>query len=331
MLNKLLPKESKNRKLVQKIYYESLVPKRLSKNFTSLNNKQAIQLKESFIKNLYPNSSLPQSTIDNHYEDLVGRHKDHQIKIIPWIDSICSLKGSKILEIGCGNGTSTVALAEQGAIVTAIDIDENLLNDAKIRCEIYNLKVDFHLMNATEVSKLLSHNEYDMIIFYAVLEHMTYDERLIAIKETYDMLPVGCFWCIIDTPNRLHYYDSHTTMMPFFHWLPDELAIKYAKFSSRSEFKKSFEDVVIDDEKKLEFLRWGRGMSYHEFELSVMPIEKLKIKSTLSDFLIKRSFAYYLLEKLSLNYSYISFFQKKYPHIHSGFFQPFLNIIIQKD
>lgn len=326
MLNKLLPKGSKIRKKAQEYYYNWLVPRQLSPNFIQINEQQTSELKNS-LTNHFTHS--PES-LEAQLQGLNERLSDHRLKIIPWLESIQHLRGARILEIGCGNGTSTVALAEQGAIVTAIDIDEPLLADAKNRCAIYNLSVEFHLMNATEVAALLPNKQFDMIIFYAVLEHMTYKERLSAVKSTFDMLQSGGFWAIIDTPNRLHFYDSHTAMMPFFHWLPDELALKYTQFSDRSEFKNSFAKVTIDEDKKLEFARWGRGMSFHEFELSLMPVNRLQIVSTLSQFLTKRSIVYYFLEKITPNARFIAFFKKQYPQIHEGFFQPYLNIIIRK-
>lgn len=327
MFNKLFPKGSKNRTRAQEIYFNSLVPKSISEHFIEVDAHHVNQLKASLKQNCYTYSS--DAEIDLHYAALNSRLRDHRIKIVPWLASVRTLKGAKILEVGCGNGTSTVALAEQGAIVTAIDLDEGLLNDAINRCKTYDVTVEFHLMNVIDASTLLKHKQYDMIIFYAVLEHMTYDERLVAIKSTYAMLPQGGLWIVIDTPNRLHYYDSHTSMMPFFHWLPDELALKYASHSSRSEFKGSFEDVLVDDSKKIEFARWGRGMSFHEFELSLMPIGQLKIISTLSDFLIRRSLLYNFATSITPNAKYVHFLKKQYPQIHAGLFQPYLNLIVE--
>lgn len=326
MLNKLFPKGSKIRRKAQERYYNWLVPRQLSNNFIQINEQQTSELKNSLISHFTPSPE----NLEEQFKGLNERLNDHRLKIIPWLASVQPLKGARILEIGCGNGTSTVALAEQGAIVTAIDIDESLLADAKNRCTTYKVSAEFYLMNATEAATLLSGNQYDMVIFYAVLEHMTYNERLMAIKSTFDMLPLGGYWIVIDTPNRLHFYDSHTAMMPFFHWLPDELAISYTQFSNRIEFKNSFDKVSIDEDKKLEFARWGRGMSFHEFELSLMPVSDLKIVSTLSDFLTKRSLIYYVFDKMTPNARFAAFFKKLYPQIHDGFFQPYLNIILRK-
>jgi SAM-dependent methyltransferase len=55
--------------------------------------------------------------------------------VIPWLDEAKSLAGADVLEIGCGTGSSTVALAEQGANVVAVDIDDKALVSRAIGVE----------------------------------------------------------------------------------------------------------------------------------------------------------------------------------------------------
>jgi len=81
----------------------------------------------------------------NDLDDHLFSRLDNDRKLkIPWLDDVKKLEGSNILEIGCGTGVSSVALAEQGANVTAIDIDSLALIDAKNRCDIYGVNVNFH-------------------------------------------------------------------------------------------------------------------------------------------------------------------------------------------
>lgn len=323
MLNLLFPRGSKSREKLRYWYYFRHVPKKLSRNYIHFDSEKGAG--DSTINSENTKPSSQESDI------LAIRFKDHRSKTIPWLDSVKPLKGLRILEIGCGNGTSTVALAEQGAIVTAIDIEPGLLHDAEERCRKFGVNVRFYLMNATDVPKSFSGEQFDMILFFAVLEHMTYSERLSAIRATYTMLQPGGLWCVAGTPNRLHYYDSHTAMMPFFYWLPDELAIRYASFSTRQEFGSRFENEPDPtDERKLEFARWGRGMSYHEFEISLGPLSTLNIVSSLSGFMNKRDILYKLTTRLSSNGKYKALLSKLYPAIPNCLFDPFLYLIIQK-
>src|SRR3954465_742961 len=72
-----------------------------------------------------------QQDLQNHLFNRLRRDRE---EVIPWLDGSRTIRGSRVLEIGCGTGCSTVALAEQGADVVAIDIDEPSLAVAKQRC-----------------------------------------------------------------------------------------------------------------------------------------------------------------------------------------------------
>nr|WP_295923779.1 class I SAM-dependent methyltransferase [uncultured Dyadobacter sp.] len=313
-------------------YYDLHIPEKLSRNFISLPADKTALLAESLMANVYSSNKAADSVeVQQQSREMEVRLRNHRTRIIPWLNSVKPLKELRILEIGCGNGTSTVALAEQGAIVTAIDIENGLLKDAEERCRIYGLNATFHLMNATEVAASLSSEKYDIIMFFAVLEHMTYAERLAAISQTYHMLSPGGLWCVIGTPNRLHLYDSHTSLLPFYYWLPDELAIRYASRSPRGEFAARFDqDIEPTEEQKMEFARWGRGMSYHEFELAIGPLSELNIVGSLTGFLKKRDIVYRLASRYSSNGRYKSFLKRLNPNIHECFYDPFLDLIIRK-
>jgi len=332
MMNKIFRKGSKSRKKLQDWYYKIHIPSELSRNFIHLDDDKQVLLRKSLVENAFGSAKALSSPDVEYYTDVLAtRFNNHRSQVIPWLNSVKPLKGLRILEIGCGNGTSTVALAEQGAIVTAIDIEEGLLKDAEERCRVYGVKASFRLLNANEVATSLAGEEFDMIMFFAVLEHMTYDERQAAILQTYNMLAPGGLWSVIGTPNRLHYFDSHTAMLPFYFWLPDELAMKYASFSPRPEFADRFGPAHIPtDEQKLEFARWGRGMSYHELELALGPLQDLKIVSSLAAYLKKRDLVYRTIHKLTNNGRYSAFFRKFYPQINAGFFDPYLDLIIEK-
>lgn len=184
----------------------------------------------------YLTSVAGQEDLKDH---LTGRLDSFRLSVIPWLNSVRPLENSKILEIGCGTGISTVALAEQGAKVTAIDVVEDSLIVAKKRCEVYGLNVELMLANSTEVHNLLAGQDFDFIIFFACLEHMTHNERMLAMKNTWEMLATDSLWCLVDTPNRLWHYDQHTAHLPFYSWLPDDLAFAYSRFSPRVMHQKS--------------------------------------------------------------------------------------------
>jgi S-adenosylmethionine-dependent methyltransferase len=265
----------------------------------------------------------------NDLQDHLHRRLDNFRKtVIPWLSDARSLSGSRILEIGCGTGSSTVALAEQGADVTAVDILESSIRVAKDRCKVYNLNANFLCANAAELHQILAGQHFDLIIFFATLEHMTHDERVIAMKKTWDMLSPGSLWCVIDTPNRLWYFDDHTSLLPFYHWLPDDLAFLYSQFSPRESFRDLYRGIY--DDSKLDFLRRGRGVSFHEFELTMKRAEELDVVSSLPIFLKSRNLLRKILLTPKHERCFESFLMQIGPKIHRGFYQRSLDLIIRK-
>lgn len=283
-------------------------------------------LKQNYFTQSYLSSDEGKKDMHNH---LYGRLAIFRSNVIPWLNDAKPLSQSRILEIGCGTGSSTVALAEQGADVTAIDMLEKDLVVAKDRCEAYNLNVKLIHMNATEVHKIFVGEHFDLIIFFACLEHMTHNERMITMKNTWDMLSPGDLWCVTDTPNRLWYHDGHTSLLPFYLWLPDDLAFSYSQFSQRKDFRDRYRE--IDEDSKLHFLRWGRGVSFHEFELTMKRAEELDVVSSLPIYLGSRGVFYKLLWMLRRGRDYESFLARVGPKIHRGFYQMSLDLIIRKD
>ena len=311
----------------------SPVPDHIQANFRTVNKLKADLIEQS-LRNHYfagcPENYLAtewgKNDLDNH---LFRRLETDRRVIIPWLDQSRPLRGSSILEVGCGTGCSTVALAEQGAKVTAIDVHKPSLTVAMERCRAHDLDVDFAYANATEVSRLFSDRHFDYIIFYASLEHMTIEERLSAMRESWGMLSGGGLWCVLETPNRLWYYDSHTSLLPFYMWLPDELAFAYSRFSPRNNFREIYREY--SDESMLHFLRRGRGVSFHEFELTMKPISALKVKSSLNMSNRQGGLLSRLRYRFSNESKFISLLRKIAPGVHEGFFHSSLYLIIEKD
>ena len=115
------------------------VPSRLARRFTELSATQVDALvaclrSNYFSRRIWGDVALTSEQwlatpegrrdLDDHSR---RRLRVFRTQVIPWLESARTLSGARILEIGCGTGASTVALAEQGANVTAIDIDEESL------------------------------------------------------------------------------------------------------------------------------------------------------------------------------------------------------------
>jgi len=262
-------------------------------------------------------------------DHLHRRLRVFRTQVVPWLDDARPLVGARVLEIGCGTGASTVALAEQGAIVTAVDIDAESLIVAAERCRAYGVQADFQVANGAALDGLLSRGKFDFVIFFACLEHMTYAERITAMRSTWDALQPGALWCVVETPNRLWLIDEHTSQLPFYNWLPDELAFDYSRFSPRKPFRDGYRQR--DDESLVSFLRHGRGISYHEFEIAMKSASSLDVVSCLHLRQRARSTWRALKHRWTRSGRFEALIAAERPDIHRGFFLPYLDLIVRRD
>ena len=187
-------------------------------------------------------------------------------RYVPWIQTVLPLAGARVLEVGSGNGSTSVCLAEPGARVDSVDMEDDGIVVAIQRAEIMGLRdrVRFHQANATEIAELFRTAQFDLIIYPASVEHMTFVERMATLSSAWSMLEPGGVLSIIDTPNRLWYFDDHTSFDNFFHWLPDDVALAYARYSTRPGLAADLEGP----NGKEQLARLGRGVSYHDLMIA---------------------------------------------------------------
>jgi len=251
-----------------------------------------------------------------------GRLEEFRLNAIPWIDSFLPLEGKRILEVGCGTGSSTVALTEQGATVVATDVHAGSLQSARDRVSLYGLDATFEVGNALDLD--FEPSSFDAVAFFAVLEHMTLHERISAIENCWNLIRPGGYMIVIETPNRLWPFDLHTAQEHHYLWLPDDLAALWAPRTPRERFNK----IPTNDPMLL--ARWGRGVSYHDFCIALdrKPIE-LPVVSCL-DLFYRDARNEHKIYAHTWWRRYEDLLHSLTPEIHRGFFQPWLNISLQK-
>ncbi len=82
------------------------------------------------------------------------------------------LRGKKVLDVGCGDGTNSVLLARLGADVTGIDISPKLIEIAKSRAEINHVADTCRFVcSPLEIADLPVHS-FDIVWGDAVLHHL---------------------------------------------------------------------------------------------------------------------------------------------------------------
>jgi len=306
------------------------VPRHLAERMRPIDTAMLDQVRLSLLRHLRPEVSCSASPSDDDFlNHLHRRLENDRQQVVPWLDSARPLAGSRILEIGSGTGSSTVALAEQGSHVTALDIDACATAVARERCDAFGVPAQFLVGNAAQVDELVGGEAFDLVIFYASLEHLLYEERLAAMASTWRLLPPGGLWCVIEAPNRLWYFDQHTSHLAFFHWLPDELAARYLQYSPRPDVRGRAAQGGA--EAFAELARLGRGVSFHEFQLSIKPVAELHVVSSLAAFQRRRDPLLWLRWRTSHDCQYTRLLCRLCAGVHPAFFEPNLDLILRKD
>ena len=95
-----------------------------------------------------------------------------------FITQTTSLKGKKVLDVGCGGGILSEALAAAGAEVTAIDASESTISVAKLHLLESGLEVDYQCRT---VESLADERPayYDVITCMEMLEHVPAPDSII--------------------------------------------------------------------------------------------------------------------------------------------------------
>ncbi len=97
----------------------------------------------------------------------------HDINVLrlDYIDRRSRLSGKRVLDVGCGGGILSEAMAASGAVVTAIDMGEAPLAVAKLHLRKSGLAIDYQRATAEEFSD--AHPErFDVVTCLELLEHV---------------------------------------------------------------------------------------------------------------------------------------------------------------
>ena len=97
----------------------------------------------------------------------------HQINPtrVQWIAQHAQLAGVKTLDIGCGGGILSEALAREGALVTALDMAEDSIDIAREHAANSQLTIDYQAVTAEAWAEV--HPEsYELITCMELLEHV---------------------------------------------------------------------------------------------------------------------------------------------------------------
>jgi len=142
------------------------------------------------------------------FEKLASRWWDRQSEFKPlhdinplrvgFIDSKVELAGKQVLDIGCGGGILSEAMARRGAVVTGIDMGAAPLAVAKLHLLESGLNVNYEQASAEDFALLHAHS-FDVVTCLEMLEHVPQPE--LVIKACKQLLKPGGH-LFISTINR---------------------------------------------------------------------------------------------------------------------------------
>ena len=145
-----------------------------------------------------------------------------------------------VLELGCGSGDFTKALAETKARITAVDISPNLI--ACARKKVPDTNVSFKVENAYELN--YADNTFDAVVGNSILHHLEMDQ---AFKEIRRVLKPRKAICFIE-PNLLNPLQIIELSTPYMRKIsrhsPDETAIVRWKMKKMLE-EHGFQNVHV--------------------------------------------------------------------------------------
>jgi 2-polyprenyl-3-methyl-5-hydroxy-6-metoxy-1,4-benzoquinol methylase len=156
-------------------------------------------------------------------------------------------RGKRVLDFGCGSGASTVVLNRLliGAEIYGVELDTRLLQIAKARAVHYGLAADRLFASPDPHTLPPGLGTFDMVVLSAVWEHLLPSERPEVLKQIWSLLRPGGFFFLNQTPHRFTPVETHTTGLPLINYLPDRLALSFARsFSKRVDRHETWEALL---------------------------------------------------------------------------------------
>lgn len=164
---------------------------------------------------------------------------------IPEIEHLIGpLRGLRVLDFGCGTGSTMVALAEAGAEVWGFDIDPE-------RAAVARLRLAEHRLDPTRVSAgetindtELSPESFDVVLMNAVVEHIPKSVsglRLSVMSSALGMVRPGGYLAIAQSPNRLWPRDIYLSGKWLLPWTRPGSRLAYRRMVSAG-YQRPFAD-----------------------------------------------------------------------------------------
>jgi len=144
--------------------------------------------------------------------------------------------GERVLDFGCGSGSSTVALGELlgRTEIVAVDLEETNVAVARVRARYRGIENVSFLVSPGPMDLPPELGTFDVIFLTAVCEHLLPRERTTVVPKLWSLLRPGGVLFVSETPHRYYPVEYHTTGLPLLNYMPSGLAYALTRrFSKR--------------------------------------------------------------------------------------------------
>lgn len=117
---------------------------------------------------------------------------------LSYIESFTSLNGKKVIDVGCGGGVLTEALAKKSGDVTGIDLAQASLDVAKMHLFESELEINYQNSTVEDFANQFAES-YDVVVCMEMLEHVP-DPQSVVESCLKLLKPQG--WLFLSTLNR---------------------------------------------------------------------------------------------------------------------------------
>lgn len=205
--------------------------------------------------------------------------------VIPFIQAATTLSpGSRVLEIGCGEGGVLAAFVKMGCIGVGVELHESRLQLAKelLINEIRYNKISFIANDIYKVSEEELGGKFNVIILKDVIEHI-HDQQKLLIRLHEILLPGGVIF--FGFPPWQMPFGGHQQMckskflskLPYYHLLPKPMyAWVLKKFGEPIEDLLEIKDTGISIERFEQIVKQTNYKVINKTHYLINPIYKYK-------------------------------------------------------
>jgi 2-polyprenyl-6-hydroxyphenyl methylase/3-demethylubiquinone-9 3-methyltransferase len=183
---------------------------------------------------------------------------------LAFISRHVDLLGKSVLDLGCGGGILSEALAREGACVTGVDIEHSLIQVARAHAQNAGLNIDYH----ASAIQAFQEKKFDVIVCMEMLEHV--NEPQLIIEECAKRLAPGGLMFLSTINRSLKAYLELVVMGEYVLRLLPRQTHDYRLFIQPSEMREYLQHAGL----KLQDIA---GMSYQPFSGEARLIQSVAV------------------------------------------------------